>query len=177
MNLRGLVSVSGKPGLYKLIGQNKSGFILESLDELKNKIVVNISTAKMASLEDITVFGENADIKLSDIFLKMKDAKNIPDAKAADGKALRAFFLEVAPDHDPERVYASDMKKIITWFNLIKELPLFTEAAPEPLSESGTPVIAEPVAKKPEPVSKAKDKPKATKAPAKSATRVSQKSK
>ena len=72
MNLRGLVSVSGKPGLYKLIGQNKSGFILESLDELKNKIVVNISTAKMASLEDITVFGENADIKLSDIFLKMK---------------------------------------------------------------------------------------------------------
>lgn len=177
MNLRGLVSVSGKPGLYKLIGQNKSGFILESLDELKNKIVVNISTAKMASLEDITVFGETDDIKLSDIFLKMKDAKAIPDAKTADGKVLRAFFLDVAPDHDQERVYASDMKKIINWFNLIKELPLFNETAPEPLAESAAPAIAEPVAKKPEPVSKAKEKPKATKAPAKSATRVSQKSK
>ncbi|WP_276358838.1 DUF5606 domain-containing protein [Daejeonella sp. H1SJ63] len=175
MNLRGLVSVSGKPGLFKLIGQNKSGFILETLDELKNKIVVNISTAKMASLEDITVFGNSSDIKLSDIFQKMKDAKSIPDAKTADGKVLRSFFIEVAPDHDQERVYASDMKKIISWFNLIKELPLFTEAAPEPLTEGGAPAIAEPVAKKPEPI--AKEKPKATKAPAKSATRVSQKSK
>ncbi|MFA5245437.1 MAG: DUF5606 domain-containing protein [Pedobacter sp.] len=178
MNLRGLVSVSGKPGLYKLIGQNKSGFILESLDELKNKIVVNVSTAKMASLEDITIFGDAADIKLSDIFLKMRDANSIPDAKVADGKALRAFFLEVAPDHDQERVYASDMKKIISWFNLIKDLPLFAEEAPESLTETGAPAIAEPAAKKkPEPVSKAKEKPKATKAPAKSATRVSQKSK
>ena len=110
------------------------------------------------------------------IYLSIKDAKSIPDAKTADGKVLRSFFIEVAPDHDQERVYASDMKKIISWFNLIKELPLFTEAAPEPLTESGAPAIAEqPVAKKPEPI--AKEKPKATKAPAKSATRVSQKSK
>ena len=75
MNLRGLVSVSGKPGLFKLIGQNKSGFILETLDELKNKIVVNMSTAKMASLEDITVFGESGDLKLSDIFEKIRESK------------------------------------------------------------------------------------------------------
>lgn len=175
MNLRGLVSVSGKPGLFKLIGQNKSGFILETLDEQKNKIVVNISTAKMASLEDITVFGDSADLKLSDIFLKMKDSKNLPDAKTADGKSLRAFFMEVAPDHDQERVYASDMKKIITWFSIIKDLPLFTEAAPEPIAD-GSPVAGaeNPVVKKPEPV---KEKPKATKAAGKSATRLSQKSK
>ena len=175
MNLRGLVSVSGKPGLFKLIGQNKSGFILETLDEQKNKIVVNISTAKMASLEDITVFGDTADLKLSDIFLKMKDSKNLPDAKTADGKALRTFFIEVAPDHDQERVYASDMKKIITWFSIIKDLPLFTEAAPEPITD-GSPVAAAEtsVVKKPEPV---KEKPKATKAAGKSATRLSQKSK
>jgi hypothetical protein len=175
MNLRGLVSVSGKPGLFKLIGQNKSGFILETLDEQKNKIVVNISTAKMASLEDITVFGDSADLKLSDIFLKMKDSKNLPDAKTADGKSLRAFFMEVAPDHDQDRVYASDMKKIITWFSIIKDLPLFTEAAPEPITD-GSPVAAAetPVVKKPEPV---KEKPKPTKAAGKSATRLSQKSK
>ncbi len=175
MNLRGLVSVSGKPGLFKLIGQNKSGFILETLDEQKNKIVVNISTAKMASLEDITVFGDSADLKLSDIFLKMKDSKNLPDAKTADGSSLRAFFTEVAPDHDQERVYASDMKKIITWFSIIKDLPLFTEAAPEPITD-GSPVAAAdtPIVKKPEPV---KEKPKTTKAAGKSATRLSQKSK
>ncbi|MDP2415144.1 DUF5606 domain-containing protein [Daejeonella sp.] len=175
MNLRGLVSVSGKPGLFKLIGQNKSGFILETLDEQKNKIVVNISTAKMASLEDITVFGNTADLKLSDIFLKMKDSKNLPDAKTADGNSLCAFFTEVAPDHDQERVYASDMKKIINWFSIIKDLPLFNEEAPEPIAD-GSPVAPAdtPVVKKPEPV---KEKPKATKAAGKSATRLSQKSK
>lgn len=174
MNLRGLVSVSGKPGLFKLIGQNKSGFILETLDEQKNKIVVNISTAKMASLEDITVFGDNEDLKLSDIFAKMKDSKAIPDAKSADGKALRSFFTEVAPDHDLERVYASDIKKIITWFNTIKDLPLFSEAAPEPIAE-GAQSVSDSLVKKPEPT--VQDKPKATKAVGKSATRLSQKSK
>jgi hypothetical protein len=171
MNLRGLVSVSGKPGLFKLIGQNKSGFILETLDDLKNKILVNKSTAKMASLEDITVFGDTADLKLSDIFSKMKEVKNIPDPKSADGKALRSFFLEVAPDHDQERVYASDMKKIISWFNTIKDMPLFEEAAPEPISEGA--VASGNVTKKPEPV--AKEKPRATKAAGKSATRLAPK--
>jgi len=176
MNLRGLVSVSGKPGLFKLIGQNKSGFVLETLDEQKNKIVVNISTAKMASLEDITVFGDTADLKLSDIFLKMKDSKSLPDAKTADGNALRTFFTEVAPDHDQERVYASDMKKIINWFTIIKDLPLFSEEAPEPIADgSVVPAATDaPLVKKPEPV---KEKPKATKAAGKSATRLSQKSK
>lgn len=173
MNLRGLVSVSGKPGLFKLIGQNKSGFILETLDELKNKIVVNMNTAKMASLEDITVFGESDDLKLSDIFETMKGSKSIPDPKSADGKQLRSFFLEVAPDHDQERVYSSDIKKIISWFNTIKDMPLFEEAAPEPLAMPSA--ASEVETKKPEPDKK--EKIKASKAPAKSATRVSQKSK
>jgi hypothetical protein len=171
MNLRGLVSVSGKPGLFKLIGQNKSGFILETLDDQKNKIVVNMSTAKMASLEDITVFGDNTDLKLSDILANMKGSKNIPDPKTADGKVLRTFFLEVAPNHDQERVYASDMKKIISWFNTIKDMPLFEEEAPEPISEGAA--LSGNVSKKPEPV--AKEKPKATKAAGKSATRLAPK--
>jgi uncharacterized protein DUF6852/uncharacterized protein DUF5606 len=175
MNLRGLVSVSGKPGLFKLIGQNKSGFILETLDEQKNKIVVNISTAKMASLEDITVFGEEGDLKLSDIFTQMKSAKSIPDPKTADGKTLRSFFTEAAPDHDQERVYSSDIKKIISWFNTVSVLPLFTETAPEPLTEGATPPAVTETMKKPEPV--VKEKPKATKAAGKSTTRLSQKSK
>lgn len=128
MNLKGLVAVSGKPGLYKIIGQNKSGFVLETLDAQKIKLIVNLSTAKLASLEDITIFGEDGDIKLTDIFEKMKASASIPDAKA-DGKVLRTYFREVAPDHDEDKVYASDMKKIILWFNIIKDLPLFQESA------------------------------------------------
>ena len=174
MNLRGLVSVSGKPGLFKLIGQNKSGFILETLDELKNKTVVNISTAKMASLEDITVFGESGDLKLSDIFVQIKAGEKIPDPKTADGTTLRNFFTEVAPEHDQERVYSSDIKKIITWYNTISVLPLFNEATPEPLADGSSASVSNEV-KKPEPITK--EKPKATKAAGKSTTRLSQKSK
>ncbi len=126
MNLAGLVAVSGKPGLYKLIGQNKTGFILESLDEQKSKTIVNMSTAKLASLEDITVYGEDEDLKLKDIFEEMKLVKNVPEAKA-DGKELRKFFFEVAPDHDEARVYSSDIKKIVNWFHILRDMPLFSE--------------------------------------------------
>jgi len=127
MNLRGIVSVTGKPGLFKLIGQNKTGFILESLDEKKVKIVVNISTAKMASLEDITIFGTDEDIKLVDVFEQMKNLEALPDVKKDSGAQLRTFFHEVAPEHDAERVYTSDIKKIISWFGILKAFPFFDE--------------------------------------------------
>lgn len=128
MNLRGIVSLSGKPGLYKALAQNRSGFVLESLDEAKNKVVTN-ATSKLATLDDITVFGEDDDIRLVDIFQTMKDqasALPIPDSKS-DQKILREYFSKVAPTHDPERVYASDIKKIITWYGILSVLPLWNE--------------------------------------------------
>lgn len=130
MNLRGIVSVSGKPGLFKLIGQNKAGVILESLDEQKLKIVVSMSQTKMASLEDITIFGEDGDIRLPDVLEAMKGEASLPDAKKVDGNTLREFFRTVAPNHDEARVYGSDIKKIISWYLILKELPLFDEEAP-----------------------------------------------
>lgn len=138
MNLTGIVAVTGKPGLYKLIGQNKSGFILESLDRQKTKTVVSIATAKMATLDDITVYGEDDELKLTDILERIKGKGQAPDPKA-DGKTLRDFFREVAPGHDEERVYSSDIKKIISWFNILKTLPLFEEAAAAEQSDKATP--------------------------------------
>jgi flagellar hook-length control protein FliK len=130
MNLRGIVAVSGRPGLFKLVGQNKAGYVLESLDAQKVKIVANIATTKLASLEDITVYGEEEDLKLTDVLANMVAAKGeIPDAKA-EPNVLKAFFVSVAPSHDQEKVYASDMKKIVSWYHLLKDLPLFSEAAP-----------------------------------------------
>jgi len=132
MNLKGLVSVTGKPGLYKLIGQNKSGFVLETLDDVRVKSVVNMATAKMATLEDITIYGDDDEIKLLDVLSKIKESGiTVPDTKS-DGDTLRSFFREVAPGHDEFRVYSSDIKKIISWYNIIKELPLFDE---EPAGE------------------------------------------
>jgi hypothetical protein len=156
MNLKGIVAVSGKPGLYKIIGQNKSGFVLESLDEQRLKLVVNLTTAKLASLEDITVFGEDEDLKLVDIFEKMKGAASIPDPKS-DGATMRSFFREVAPGHDEDRVYASDMKKIVLWFNILKDLPLFSESAETNIEAPATEPIVEEIApiEEPKPAKKA----------------------
>ncbi len=143
MNLLGIVAVSGKPGLWKALAQNKTGYILESLDAHKTKLVANLSTAKIAALHEITIFGLDDDIKLTDVFERMKNAASVPDAKA-DGKRLRVFFREVAPDHDEEKVYASDMKKVINWYQLLKDLPLFVEDAPgAPVAEEA-PAVEEP---------------------------------
>lgn len=136
MNLKALVSVTGKPGLFKVIGQNKGGFILETLDDQKKKSVVNLATNKMATLEDITIYGFEEELKLVDILERIKVKGKAPDPKS-DGKILREFFREVAPGHDEERVYSSDIKKIINWYGIIKELPLFDEEASTQAADDG----------------------------------------
>lgn len=165
MNLQGIVAVSGKPGLWKALAQNKNGYVLESLDAQKTKLVANLSTAKLAALSEITIFGVDDDIKLTDVFEQMKSAGNIPDAKA-DGKKLRAFFFEVAPDHDEEKVYASDMKKVISWYQILKDLPLFNEPDPTAAPAEAAAAQEEPVAveETAEPAPAAAPKPKAKKA-------------
>ncbi len=146
MNLHGIVSVSGKPGLWKALAQNKTGFILESLDEKKIKLVANLTTAKLAALDEITIFGTDEDLKLKDVFEQMKSASSVPDIK--DANKLRPFFREVAPDHDEEKVYASDMKKIIGWYNHLKDMPLFNE---EPVAIAEGQSVAEEVVETPAP--------------------------
>jgi hypothetical protein len=167
MNLQGIVAVSGKPGLWRALAQNKTGYVLESLDAQKTKLVANLSTAKLAALTEITIFGIEDDIRLTDVFEQMKATANVPDAKA-DGKKMRAFFYEVAPDHDEEKVYASDMKKILTWFHILKDLPSFNEADPTsaPAAEAAPAEVEEPVAEvvaaEPEPTPAPKAKAKKT---------------
>lgn len=136
MNLRGIVSISGKSGLFKAIGQNKSGYILESLDEKKNKVVTN-STNKLATLMDITVYGEKDDLLLPDILQKIHDTKDsipLPDLKA-DGAILKQYFSKLVPEHDAERVYGSDIKKILSWYHILSPMPLFTEKDPGEVTE------------------------------------------
>jgi hypothetical protein len=182
MNLQGIVAVSGKPGLWKALTQNKTGFILESLDEQKTKLVANLSTAKLAALDEITIFGYDDDIRLTDVFEKMKITPNVPDAKA-DGRQLREYFRVVAPDHDEEKVYASDMKKVVSWYHIMKDMPFFNEEE-KPAEAEVAPVVeqepeavipaqvagVEPVAVEAEPAKPAakpkKAAPKATEADA-----------
>lgn len=154
MNLRGIVAVSGKPGLYKVIGQNKAGFVLESLDEAKNKTVIN-GNAKVAALQEITVYGQSDDLQLKGILAKMgENLSSVPDPKA-DNKVLKDYFKAVAPDHDDERVYVSDIKKIVSWVKLLSVLPIWNEADPDaeapveaPVAEEAPVAAEEPAPKK-----------------------------
>ena len=157
MNLQGIVAVSGKPGLWKALAQNKTGYVLESLDAQKTKLIANLSTAKLAALNEITIFGLEEDIKLVDVLERMKTSATVPAVKD-DGKVMRTYFREVAPDHDEEKVYASDMKKIISWYLILKDLPLFSEELPTaPVAEEAS-TEAEPGAEAPAAAPKAKAK-------------------
>ena len=177
MNLQGIVAVSGKPGLWRALTQKKTGFILESLDAQKIKLIANLSTAKLAALDEITLFGYTEDIKLTEVFERMKTAANIPDAKA-DGKQLRTFFREIAPDHDEEKVYASDMKKVIVWYQVLKDLDFFkveekpaapvaeeTDASKPAIAVKKAPVTTVPKVTAVKPAPKAASKPKAVSKP------------
>lgn len=132
MDLSGIISVNGLPGLYKVVGQMKNGVIGESLSDKKR--VPIMATQQISTLEDISMFttGDNkpvADI-LKTIYDKEKGAKCL-DHKA-DEKQIVSYFEGILPDYDKERVYVSNMRKLFNWYNLLQEtgnLKLKTEGS------------------------------------------------
>ena len=121
MGLKKIISVSGMPGLYKVLAQTKSGFIVESLADQKRSHVA--STQRISMLEDISVFTKTDDLPLKDVLLRMKEysAGNMITDPKSDPAELRSFFKNVITDFDEDRVYPSDIKKIIIWFHLVKD--------------------------------------------------------
>ncbi|HBN04619.1 MAG TPA: hypothetical protein DD434_02365 [Bacteroidales bacterium] len=119
MDLSKILSISGKPGLFTLISQAKSGALIESL--LDGKRQTAFANAKISSLQDISIFTIDDDIPLVKVFqeiYKKEDGKDCIDPKS-DSKKLIAYMSEVVPNFDSERVYVSDMKKLFTWYNLL----------------------------------------------------------
>lgn len=108
-------------GLYKVIAQTKNGFIIESLADKKRSPIH--SSNKVSALEDISVFKVDGDIPLGDVFKQIKDKSG--DAFAydskTDNKKLKDYFKSLVPDFDEDRVYISDIKKILSWFMLLKD--------------------------------------------------------
>ena len=129
MDLTEIMSISGKPGLYKMISQTKNGMLVESL--LDEKRFPVFAHEKISSLEEISIFTETEDLPLKDIFKKINDL--LEGGKALSHKSspeeLKEFFDDVVPDYDKERVYVSDIKKVIQWYNLLHEKDMldFTE--------------------------------------------------
>jgi hypothetical protein len=119
MDLSKILSISGKPGLFKLVSQTKSGALIESL--LDGKRQPAFAKEKISSLEDISIFTTDEDVPLAKVFqeiFKKEDGKECINPKL-DNKKLVAYMREVLPNFDEERVYTSDMKKLFTWYNLL----------------------------------------------------------
>lgn len=119
--LKEILSISGKPGLQKLISNSSNAIIVESL--IDGKRFPAYSNSKIIALEDISIYTEGEDMPLKEVFKRIYTKENGKQAlshKESTEKVI-AYFNEVVPEYDKERVYTSDMKKIIQWYNLLTE--------------------------------------------------------
>jgi hypothetical protein len=118
--LKGILSVSGQSGLYKLVAESKNNIIIESLETLKRMPVH--STSKVSALEDIAIYTEKGDVPLKEIFKAIFDKENGGPALSpkASVNVLKAYFENVVPEYDKDRVYVSDIKKVLLWYNTLQ---------------------------------------------------------
>ncbi len=121
MDLKEIISISGRPGLYKVVARSAKNFIVESIDEQKTRLSVN-AAQQVAILDEITVYTDSEDnLPLKNVFENMENKRKegpIPTPKD-NPVDIREFFKFAAPGYDQERVYISDMKKMLKWFEII----------------------------------------------------------
>jgi hypothetical protein len=119
--LKNILSVTGKPGLYKLVSQGNNMLIVESL--LDGKRMPTYARDKIVSLGEISMYTMGDDIALSEVLTKLGEKEGLKvvsfDPKKADNDQLRDFFAEVLPEYDRDRVYPSDIRKLIQWYNIL----------------------------------------------------------
>ena len=118
--LKEILAISGRPGLYRLVKYGKNVIIVENITDKKRSTAY--SRDKVISLGDISMYTESGDKPLGEILEVIKtkyDAKPLDIAKYKEADALQAFFKEIVPDFDVDRVYNTDIKKLINWYNLL----------------------------------------------------------
>ncbi|MFI5218500.1 MAG: DUF5606 domain-containing protein [Bacteroidia bacterium] len=135
MSLKGIMSVSGQGGLFKVVTQTKSGFVVESLADKKRTVIS--TTQQISMLDDISMFMTDGDKPLKEVLLtiKEKNGNDVPVNPKSEPAELKKYFKSVFPTMDDQRVYVSDMKKIISWYGLLKDIITKEEEpkeAPEP---------------------------------------------
>ena len=121
MKIKGLLSVSGKPGLYKMVGNRKSGLVIEPLGG-GNREFASSRQHQFTPLESIAIFTDDGDsVPLRTVLERMAEQRedNPPPSPKSSSNELREYLLDVLPNYDPERVYPSDMKKLVRWFGLL----------------------------------------------------------
>lgn len=163
MNIDKILAISGKPGLYELKLQTRTGFVAESLLDGK-KVTVGLRS-NVSLLSEISMYTDSGEKPLVEVLraIAAKEDEGVAPSAKEDNNTLLAYFGEVVPDFDRDRVYVSDIKKVLNWYNLLqskglvsKEEPKAEEAGAEAVAEAAADVVA---AEKP----KAAKKPKAKK--------------
>ena len=144
-----IIAVTGLPGLQELVSSKNDGAIVKSLED-KSTRFVSSRIHNFSHLESIEVYTVRDNVNLAELFLIMeKSGVAVPDDK--DAKAVKAYFEKVYPDLDFERVYNSDMKKMVKWYSILKannieiKVPAMVE---EEVEEAAAPEVEEPKAKK-----------------------------
>ena len=117
-----ILSISGNPGLYKLVSRGKANLIVESIDQQHKRMPV-FASDRVTSLGDIAIYTDSEDMPLMKVFanlLKVEEGKpasiNYKKCKSAE---LREYFATILPDYDRDRVHDSDIKKLLQWYNLL----------------------------------------------------------
>lgn len=119
--LKNILSITGKPGLYKLVSRGNNMLIVESL--IDGKRMPTYARDKIVSLAEVSMFTTGDDIALSEVLTKVGEKEGLKvasiDPKKADNDAMRAYFAEVLPDFDRDRVYPTDIRKLVQWYNIL----------------------------------------------------------
>lgn len=146
--LKDILSISGHSGLYKLVAQSSKSIIVESL-ETHQKMPVYF-TSKVSALEDIAIYTDDEEVPLAQVFEKIYKMENKGETSVSAKSAnedIKDYFGDVLPDYDKERVYVSDMKKVISWYNILLKQNMLNfeeekkeEAPAEPIKAEETPV-------------------------------------
>jgi hypothetical protein len=146
MILKDILAISGEPGLFRFIAQGKNAIIVENLETKKRRSAY--SSEKVSSLEEIAIFTDKEDEPLGKVFDKISEKENggpAIDSKAPENE-LRTYFQAVLPEYNKNKVYTSDIKKVILWYNTLQKLNLLIKENSEKSAEPDNEV--KPVAKK-----------------------------
>jgi len=125
--LKGILAISGQPGLYKMVSQTRNGIIVEHIETKKR--MPAFATHKISSLEDIAIYTEDEEVLLKDVFKNIYKQTNGKEAIShkSSSNEIKDFFGKVLPDYDEDRVYVSDMKKVINWYNSLYKANIINE--------------------------------------------------
>jgi len=133
MSLDKILSISGKPGLYKIVAQTRAGFVAESL--IDNKKVSVTMQSNVSVLSEIAIYTLTEELPLREVFKKIKEKENGQPTSIShkDTKeVLEEYFFNVLPDYDEDRVYPSDIKKVVQWYNLLHTHKLLDDLDDDP---------------------------------------------